>query len=199
MHVADLPHFKDAVVMGFHCDRCGYKTNEVKAVGAVSDKGRRYIVHVNAAEDLSRDILKSETAAVLIPEIELELTPGTLGGRFTTIEGLLQQIKLNLTETAFMSGDSFNARLTTDEQQRKNNFLEFVNKLDEIIELKRPFTVILDDPLGNSYVQNLCAPDVDPSLQVQEYERTAEQNAEFGLDSIHTTDQPAADSTTDQH
>ena len=30
---------------------------------------------------------------MLIPEIDLELVEGTLGGRFTTVEGLLVQVK----------------------------------------------------------------------------------------------------------
>ena len=43
--------------------------------------------------DLARDILKSDTASVDIPEAFLNLGEGTLGGRFTTIEGLLVQVK----------------------------------------------------------------------------------------------------------
>ena len=39
------------------------------------------------------DKLQSDTCAVRIPELELELEEGTLGGRFTTIEGLLTQVK----------------------------------------------------------------------------------------------------------
>jgi C4-type Zn-finger protein len=36
------------------------------------------------------DTVQSDTATVTIPEIELELAPGTLGAKFTTVEGLLQ-------------------------------------------------------------------------------------------------------------
>lgn len=42
--------------------------------------------------------LQSDTCAVRIPEIELELVEGTLGGRFTTIEGLLQSIHDQLSD-----------------------------------------------------------------------------------------------------
>jgi len=37
--------------------------------------------------------VQSDTCAVRIPELELELEEGTLGGRFTTIEGLLTRVK----------------------------------------------------------------------------------------------------------
>ena len=37
-------------------------------------------------------ICQSDTASVEIPEIDLELTSGTLGGIVTTIEGLITKI-----------------------------------------------------------------------------------------------------------
>lgn len=37
-------------------------------------------------------IFQSDTAGVEIPELELELAPGTLGGLVTTVEGLLRNI-----------------------------------------------------------------------------------------------------------
>jgi zinc finger protein len=40
-------------------------------------------------EDLKRDLFKSETAGISIPELELELAHGTLGGVYTTVEGVL--------------------------------------------------------------------------------------------------------------
>lgn len=49
---------------------------------------------------------------------------------------------------------------------------------------ERPFTLILDDPLANSYVQNLYAPDPDPNMQVEMYDRTFDQNEELGLNDI---------------
>ena len=38
-------------------------------------------------------MLQSDTCGVFIPEIDLELVEGTLGGRFTTVEGLLVEVK----------------------------------------------------------------------------------------------------------
>ena len=40
------------------------------------------------------------------PEIDLELTHGTLGGRFTTVEGILDQVYEELSDKVFASGDS---------------------------------------------------------------------------------------------
>lgn len=45
-------------------------------------------------------------------------------------------------------------------------------------------TIVLDDPCGNSYVQNLMAPEEDPQLKISHYERTFEQNEELGLNDM---------------
>lgn len=48
----------------------------------------------------------------------------------------------------------------------------------------RPFTLIIDDPLANSYLQNIYAPDIDPNMTIELYERTWEQNEELGLNDM---------------
>ena len=44
--------------MSVNCERCGYRDNEVKSGGAISEKGKRITLKVEDREDLSRDILK---------------------------------------------------------------------------------------------------------------------------------------------
>lgn len=48
--------------MSTNCQSCGYKDNEVKSGGAVSEKGKKIILKVEDAEDLSRDLLKVSPA-----------------------------------------------------------------------------------------------------------------------------------------
>ncbi|KAF7288707.1 Zinc-finger protein ZPR1 [Mycena chlorophos] len=178
MKKVSIPYFQDVLIMSTNCDRCGYRDNEVKSGAAISDKGKRIILKVEDRDDLSRDILKSETAGLEIPEIELVLQQGTLGGRFTTVEGILEQIYEELAEKVFTAGDS---AINTD----RSAFEIFLGKLKGVKEAAEPFTLILDDPLANSYVQNLYAPDPDPNMTVELYERTFEQNEELGLNDIH--------------
>jgi len=54
----------------------------------------------------------------------------------------------------------------------------------QIKSAERPFTIILDDPLANSYIQNLYAPDPDPNMKIEWYDRTFDQNEELGLNDI---------------
>lgn len=58
MKVVNIPYFKEVVLMSTVCDNCGYKSNEVKSGGEVSEKGRRITLRITEPEDLSRDILK---------------------------------------------------------------------------------------------------------------------------------------------
>ena len=40
---------------------------------------------------------------------------------------------------------------------------------------------VLDDPSGNSFIENPLAPDVDPFLSVDHYSRTSEQEVQLGI------------------
>jgi len=127
---------------------------------------------VEDVEDLNRDILKSETCGLEIPEIELQLHSGTLGGRFTTLEGILDQIYDEISGKLFDSGDSDGGN---------SGLHKFLAKLKEAKMVSKPFTVILDDPVANSYLQNIYAPDPDPNIKVEWYKRTQEQEDDLGI------------------
>lgn len=81
MKPVNIPHFKEVLIFSTVCHACGYKSNEVKTGGAIPEKGRRVTLKVDDPDDLSRDILKSESCGMTVPELNLDLTPGTLGGR----------------------------------------------------------------------------------------------------------------------
>ena len=101
MKMVNIPYFKQVIVMSTVCDDCGYRSNEVKTGGAVPEKGSRITLDVKTPEDLSRDVLKSESAALSCPELQLRVEPGTMGGRFTTVEGILENIKRDLRSQVF--------------------------------------------------------------------------------------------------
>lgn len=154
------------------------------------------------------------------------MTPGTLGGRFTTVEGLLEQVFFELdTRIPFTQGDAVS-------DSRRQTFAAFLAKLRQVrfvsfavlwtdaaasrqcisaliflsppypspltlqvIELEFPFTLILEDPLGNSYLQNIYAPDSDPNMLVEHFERTDDQNEMFGLNDLNTENYSAEEVT----
>ncbi|CAI4062847.1 hypothetical protein SKDZ_07G4540 [Saccharomyces kudriavzevii ZP591] len=178
MKPVNIPHFKEVIIMSTVCDHCGYKSNEVKTGGAIPEKGRRITLYCDDAADLSRDILKSESCSMVIPELHLDIQEGTLGGRFTTLEGLLRQIYEELESRIFtQTSDSM-------DEATKTRWIEFFAKLKEAIAGKVKFTVVMEDPLAGSYIQNVYAPDPDPNMTIEDYERTNEQNDDLGLSDI---------------
>ncbi|KAI5961169.1 ZPR1 [Candida pseudojiufengensis] len=180
MKSVDIPHFKEVIIMSTVCDHCGYKSNEVKTGGEIPQKGKKIILKVTDPEDLARDILKSETCGLNIPELNLDLTPGTLGGRFTTIEGLLQQVSNELHSRVFtQTSDSM-------DETTKLNWINFFAKLKDALDGKIGFTIEMIDPLAASYIQNIYAPDPDPNMKIEEFDRSFEQNENLGLNDMKT-------------
>ncbi|XP_075881209.1 zinc finger protein ZPR1 [Nelusetta ayraudi] len=180
MKLVQIPHFKEVVIMATNCDSCSHRTNEVKSGGATEDQGTKITLRITDNSDMSRDVLKSETCGVLIPELEFELGMAVVSGKFTTLEGLLTDIKdVIVTRNPFVSGDS----TTSDRMERLN---EFAEKIDKIIAGEMVVHFILDDPAGNSYLQNIYAPDPDPEMTIEKYTRTFEQNEELGLNDMKT-------------
>jgi zinc finger protein len=138
-------------------------------------------------------VLKSESAALHCPELGLRVEPGTQGGRFTTVEGLLTNFRKDLRAQAFgleNGDDETELRAAADSMQsdKKRTWEEFFATLGEAIDGKRAFTVVIEDPLASSYVQSYAAPAPDPQITVEEYERTAEEEEDLGLKDINTED-----------
>nr|ACE77695.1 Zinc finger protein ZPR1 (predicted) [Sorex araneus] len=102
-----------------------------------------------------------------------------LGGKFTTLEGLLKDIRELVTKNPFTLGDSSNP-------DRAEKLQEFSQKLDQILEGSMKAHLIMNDPAGNSYLQNVYAPEADPEMKVERYQRTFDQNEELGLNDMKT-------------
>jgi zinc finger protein len=76
------------------------------------------------------------------------MNEGTLGGKFTTIEGLIKDSIEQLDKICpFFFGDS-------EDKRRKGKMRECLEKLESFMKGEMMnVTVILDDPTGNSYLQ----------------------------------------------
>eukprot|EP01007_Sphenomonas_quadrangularis_P003484 NODE_6_length_3702_cov_222.500684_g4_i0.p1 GENE.NODE_6_length_3702_cov_222.500684_g4_i0~~NODE_6_length_3702_cov_222.500684_g4_i0.p1 ORF type:complete len:529 (+),score=84.15 NODE_6_length_3702_cov_222.500684_g4_i0:94-1680(+) len=185
----EIPHFGETVIMCFTCEACGYRSTEVKPGGGIPPKGTRIAFRYANEKDLSRSVLKSHHATLVIPELDFEVPEATLGSMFTTVEGLLQQIHEQLKGLNFASftiGDSSPG----DDKERWSTFLQ---GLDEMRQGLRPFTLLIDDPLSASYIQNPFAPEEDPCLKIELYDRTAEQDEDLGITALKKMDERLMD------
>lgn len=175
--ICTIPYFKEIIITCFKCDYCGYKTTEVKGGGGISEKATKLILSVEKPEDLNRDVFKSDSCNIIIPEVGFESSVGSMGGIFTTIEGILDKIAQELIDMPFGIGDS----------AFSNKINDFVMKIRDFQQMKEKFTIILDDPLSNSFIFPVSdGKEEDSRLKKEEYTRTWEQNEEYGLNDMKT-------------
>ncbi|EDO06773.1 ZPR1 zinc-finger domain containing protein [Babesia bovis T2Bo] len=177
-----VPGFGPCVIMAFTCENCGAKSNEIKPGGGYKEHARKWTLKVQDVTDLNRDVIISETATIHIPLLELDMTAGTIGAVYTTVEGMLIKHADSL-ETAypFLLGDSADPSNTTLKDK--------VRQLRALAsgEFKQPYEIIIDDPADHSFVgaRNGASGD-DSNLRSETYQRTAEQNDLLGLTDMVT-------------
>ncbi|KAL2342816.1 hypothetical protein Fmac_004101 [Flemingia macrophylla] len=124
-------------------------------------------------------LLPSDTASVKVPELDLELASGTLGGIVTTVEGLIT--KISEKGHGFTFGDSL-------DEHMKSKWIAFKARLNKLLSLEEAWTLVLNDALANSFVVPATHdPKNDNHLAFEEYERSWEENEELGLNDMDTS------------
>jgi len=96
------------------------------------------------------------------------------------VEGLLQKIVQKLLESnPFAVGDSSTNNHSTDHSSRER-FGDFIDTLKDCAKGRRfPFTILLRDPLGNSFISaplgSSLPPEMDKNLKMTDFERTFDE------------------------
>ena len=199
--------------MSFRCGHCGSSNNEVQPAGTYkgmrirvrgtvsnlpclffSEQGSTYAVKVLSRDDLDRQLVKSNTCSVNIPEFELTIPAGR--GQLTTIEGILRDTVTDLSadqplrriqdEPAYSKIQTLIDSLAeivadTDSETEKlpDSARERLRK-DRHERPIRTFTIILDDPGGNSFIE-FHDSTADPQWNLKTYNRTRQHNIDLGI------------------
>jgi len=137
----DIPFFGKAVLTSMMCSRCGYRRSDVASLEVKPPC--RYELKVEGPEDLSIRVVRSSTATVTIPELGVEIKPGPVAeGFISNVEGVLRRIERVL-EQLVRDAE------TPKEETRAKEALE---KVRAAVEGRLSFTLIIDDPYGNSFI-----------------------------------------------
>lgn len=148
------------------CDNCGQRTSEIKTGGKINEFGKKIKINVKKIEDLNLEMFKSPSCTINIPEIDFEFkTLTSEGGIITTVQGLIKYLIDNFKNNTQFYTDSDNT----------SSYKTFFNNLNDYFELNKTFTLILDDPLGNSFIWSHIDKD-NNNIAMLEYTRTKEQN-----------------------
>jgi zinc finger protein len=156
-------------------------------------------VRILTRADLNRQLVKSPTCTVVLPDFELTLPPGK--GQLTTVEGLLRDIILDLATDQpvrkHMDPETHDkiAKLISqlrevlpdaseDPEEVENAGGTIVHHVDESegdesLPVK-PFAVRLDDPAGNSFLEFIGST-ADPKWNLRTYTRSREDDIAIGL------------------
>lgn len=171
-----IPHFRELIVSSFECDDCGERNTEVQFGGEIQEMGVRYRATIRDGVDLNRQVIKSDSARMTVPALELEIPAATQRGIISTIEGVLSRAARELEAMQPI-------RRATEPDQAK--------KIQGVVDALRcmaagdelPFVVELDDPSGNSFVQarDVASPDRDADLELVRYDRSEFDNMSLGL------------------
>lgn len=156
----------------------GFANNEIQSAGQTQELGAAYTVKIMTREDLNRQLVKGEHATLQIPEYELTLPPGK--GQLTTVESI---IAATIADLEFEQP----ARRTLDPPTYEK-IEALLAKLRPIVDetktqdapLEKPFTVKLEDPSGNSFIEAKGGFE-DAKWSKNEFRRTAAQNEQIGL------------------
>jgi zinc finger protein len=138
-HHLEIPHFPDLLIVAITCDACGYRHTDTIILGERDPV--RWTVRVEEPGDLTTRVVRSTTGTIKIPELGLAVEPGAAcEGFVTNIEGILSRFE-RAVETIITDPESDDERTAA---------LRMRETLAAARDVAFPFTVILEDPAGNS-------------------------------------------------
>ncbi|MCX6688015.1 MAG: ZPR1 zinc finger domain-containing protein [Methanoregula sp.] len=136
----DIPYFSEILIVSANCPSCGYRYVDTQLLRDAEPS--RYEFSVSAAEDLAVRVVRSMSGTVRIPELGVEIEPGpACDGFVTNVEGVLNRIE-NVVEGALLWAEG-------GEREHAGRLLELIARARAGT---LPFTLILDDPRGNSAI-----------------------------------------------
>uniref|UniRef100_A0A914BVL4 Zinc finger ZPR1-type domain-containing protein n=1 Tax=Acrobeloides nanus TaxID=290746 RepID=A0A914BVL4_9BILA len=180
-----IPFYKQVMLVSFECEHCGLRNNELQSGEPVQEFGTEIVLHVKDPRDLNRQLIKSEYASIEIPELELVVPHKSQPGEITTVEGVLQHVKNGLEQDQ--------DRRREQERETAEQIDKFIGRLNKLINLEEPFTLKLNDPSGNCYIENPDPLHVDPHCITSHYYRKLDENKLLGLASDDTVEENPAD------
>ena len=137
----EIPYFGKCYLFSMTCSNCKYHISDVEAEQKKDPS--RYTIEINSEKDMQIRIIKSSTAAIKIPQLRMEVTPGPASiGYISNIEGVIERFKKIIEDQRDLSEDE-------EEKKTAKNLLKKIwkIKLGDI-----PIKMILEDPDGNSAI-----------------------------------------------
>ncbi|MDD3041852.1 MAG: ZPR1 zinc finger domain-containing protein [Methanosarcinaceae archaeon] len=141
----NIPYFGEVMYITGVCENCKFRFTDTMILA--SKEPMRYELSIESLEDLNARVIRSTSGTIRIPELGIDVEPGTISQSYVTnIEGVLQRI-MNVLITA--------SKWAVEDDESEEKFArsqELMSILEEVMEGKRKITLVIEDPLGNSAI-----------------------------------------------
>ncbi len=157
-HQDNIPYFGDVMEISTVCT-CGYRFADTLILSQKDPV--RHTMKVSTADHMCTRVIRSTSGTVHIPEWGLDIEPGPASeGYVSNVEGILDRVE-RIVRMARKWAEK-------DEEVRRAD--ELLAEIEAAREGKACFTLVIEDPLGNSAIVDAC---------VQIEPLTAEEAAEL--------------------
>ncbi|MGQ0535464.1 MAG: ZPR1 zinc finger domain-containing protein [Methanobacteriota archaeon] len=137
----EVPYFGEALETLLLCVDCGYR--HVDFTILEQREPMRYALACRGRDDFGVRVIRSNTGTFQVPELGFTAEPTQLSESFVSnVEGVLERVKKAF-ETALAGAE--------DEPQAQEIRLRLA-RLDRMLLGEDEFTLVLEDPLGNSMI-----------------------------------------------
>jgi zinc finger protein len=141
-HIHEIPYFGKVMESTIICEKCGYRNADVMVLEEKEPK--LYTVKVEEEKDLFTRVVRSKSGTIELEEIGVKIEPGPASQGFVTnVEGVLERTR----ETLLMARDFKNQENDEESVKKIDELLAYI---EDVKEGKKPLTVKIMDPFGNS-------------------------------------------------
>jgi zinc finger protein len=150
----EIPYFSEILLMSASCG-CGYRL--VDTMILEENEPVRWTLRVDEEKDLEARVVRSTRGVIEIPELGMLAEPGPICEAFiTNVEGVLLRMERVIGTV-----------LTWAEGEERETALALRAKIAECRAGRMPFTLIIEDPDGNSAI---ISPKAEKSGPVSRHE-----------------------------
>ena len=154
-HVDEIPYFGEHTQVTILCHDCGWRQTDF--IPAEGKKAGGWSLRIDDEEKLRARVVRSSSCTVSIPELDLEVKPGTSStGYVSNVEGVLHRFNEII---AMVERDLSNQFLEVESDQRDELMEQMATLQNMTLTLAElggpgaePITLLLLDPHGHSMI-----------------------------------------------
>ena len=136
----NIEYFGKMVIITSYCSTWGYKHNYI--IMPDQKESVKITFVASGEEDLKVRVIRSSFASIKIPEIGVSIDPITNGESFVSnVEGVLMRV-INILSQLLRDSD----------EKKRIEILERLKKIGRMRNGLEKFTIIMEDPTGNSAI-----------------------------------------------